>query len=48
MLLLGDFRGTVDFGGGALVSVGASNANLFLLKLDVNGQHSWSKNLGIK
>ena len=36
--------GSVDFGGGALVSAG--NADLFLAKLDTTGGHLWSKRFG--
>lgn len=42
----GAFTGTIDFGGGALVqpSIGGSDeSGLFLVKLDVSGNHVWSR-----
>ncbi len=42
--LFGAFAGQVDFGGGALIS--ASLSNLFLAKLDTNGNHVWSHRYG--
>jgi hypothetical protein len=36
--------GTVDFGGGPLVSAGSADA--YLVKLDANGGHVWSKRFG--
>jgi hypothetical protein len=44
-VLYGDFRGSINFGGGALNSVGAGT-NLFLVKFDTNGNHVWSKRFG--
>jgi hypothetical protein len=43
-LVVGNFSGTVDFGGGPLAAAGAANA--FVAKLDVNGQHMWSRQIG--
>jgi hypothetical protein len=40
----GMYAGSVDFGGGPLVSYGASD--MFLLKLDTTGAHVWSKHYG--
>jgi hypothetical protein len=40
----GFFRDTVDFGGGARTSAGM--ADLFLLKLDADGNHVWSLTFG--
>jgi hypothetical protein len=44
-VLFGDFRGSINFGGGALNSVGPGT-NLFLVKFDANGNHVWSKRFG--
>jgi len=43
-VLFGDFRGSIDFGGGALNSVGGTN--LFLVKFDTDGHHLWSHRYG--
>lgn len=43
-IAVGDFEGTVDFGGGGLVSAGG--ADTFLLKVDPMGAHVWSKKFG--
>jgi hypothetical protein len=43
-VIAGSFEGTVDFGGGALVSAGAADA--FLASYDYLGAHMWSKQLG--
>jgi hypothetical protein len=40
----GPMAGTVDFGGGALTSLGGPD--LFLVKLDASGNHVWSKRFG--
>jgi hypothetical protein len=42
--LMGTFDGTVDFGGGNLVSAG--NFDIVLAKYTANGVHRWSKRLG--
>jgi hypothetical protein len=42
--LSGIFTDTVDFGGGPLTSAG--NYDQFLVKLDANGNHVWSKRFG--
>jgi hypothetical protein len=43
-LVAGYFRGTVDFGGGALVSVGGED--IFVAKFDPSGTHLWSRRFG--
>jgi hypothetical protein len=40
----GGFSATVDFGGGAILSAGASDA--FIARYDVNGGHLWSDGYG--
>jgi hypothetical protein len=42
ILFTGQMAGSVDFGGGALTSVGG-NANVFVVKLDGTGNHTWSQ-----
>lgn len=44
IVVTGRFVGTVDFGGGPLISAGAND--IFLLKLDPAGTHLWSIRLG--
>ncbi|WP_437997557.1 SBBP repeat-containing protein [Sorangium sp. So ce185] len=44
VLLIGHFRGTIDLGGGPLVSAGARD--IFVAKLDPSGRHVWSKRFG--
>jgi hypothetical protein len=44
VLVTGAFSGTVDFGGGPLVSKGAQD--VFVAKLDASGNHVWSKRFG--
>jgi hypothetical protein len=47
ILVVGSFQGTLDFGGGALVSPGAqTDKNVFVLRLDTNGNHLWSNTYG--
>jgi hypothetical protein len=43
-LLVGDFAGSIDFGGGALSSAGGSD--IFIAALDGSGAHRWSKRFG--
>jgi len=43
--LAGFYFGDIDFGGGTLSSV-ASLPDIFLVKLDSNGNHVWSKSFG--
>ncbi|HEV8198771.1 MAG TPA: nucleotide-binding protein, partial [Candidatus Polarisedimenticolia bacterium] len=45
VVVTGDYYGTIDFGGGALVSVGGGN--MFLAMLSSTGAHVWSKRFGI-
>ncbi len=42
--VVGNFNGTVDFGGGALIGTGGMEA--FIAKFDTNGNHLWSKRFG--
>ncbi len=44
VILGGVFRGSIDFGGGALISAGLDD--IYLTKLDANGKHQWSKRFG--
>jgi hypothetical protein len=44
VLVIGQFRGAIDFGGGALSSGGGED--IFLAKLDSNGNHLWSQHFG--
>ena len=44
VFVTGNFYGTVDFGGGDLVSAGA--VDIFLAKYDTNGTELWSQRLG--
>jgi hypothetical protein len=44
VVVAGYFRGTVDFGGGNLVSAGG--ADIFIAKYDAAGVHQWSKRFG--
>ncbi|MBI4704240.1 MAG: hypothetical protein HY744_24280 [Deltaproteobacteria bacterium] len=45
VILFGYFRGSIDFGGGALVA-STGNWDLFLAKFDSTGKHLWSKQYG--
>ncbi|MCC6559566.1 MAG: nucleotide-binding protein [Polyangiaceae bacterium] len=44
IILTGAFQGTVDFGGGPVVSAGAND--VFVVKLDASGGHLWSTRFG--
>jgi len=44
VLVTGSYRGTVDFGGGPLMSAGGQE--IFLAKYDVRGNHIWSLRRG--
>jgi hypothetical protein len=47
VVLAGSFSGTLDFGGGALVSNGGGNAtDVFVAKLNAQGGHVWSERYG--
>lgn len=43
-ILVGEFAGEIDFGGGALKSAG--DYDVFVAKLDPDGEHVWSKRFG--
>jgi TIR domain len=43
-IIVGDFWGTLDFGGSVLVSAG--DRDIFLAKFDYVGKHIWSKRFG--
>jgi hypothetical protein len=45
VVVTGDYDGTIDFGGGGLVSVGGGN--MFLAMLSSTGGHVWSERFGI-
>lgn len=40
IVVAGEFQGTIDFGGGALI---AKNTDTFLARLSADGEHVWSK-----
>ncbi len=42
----GTFNGTLDFGGHGLVSVGATDPEVYVAKLDPTGKVLWAKNFG--
>lgn len=44
IVIAGEFRGRVNFGGGPLESKG--NSDIFLLRLGEDGVHKWSKSFG--
>jgi len=44
ILATGAFRGTVDFGGGPLISEGLTD--IFVVKFDPDGNHLWSQRFG--
>ena len=44
LYVVGDFGGTIDFGGGVLTTVGGTN--MFVAKFDAAGGHLWSKRYG--
>jgi len=44
VLITGQFEGSIDFGGGPLTSAGGND--IFVAKLDANGNHLWSKRFG--
>jgi hypothetical protein len=44
VLVIGQFQGTVDFGGGSLISAGG--ADIFIAKYSSSGAHLWSKRFG--
>jgi hypothetical protein len=44
VFVTGNFNGTVDFGGGNLVSAGSND--IFVAKYNASGMHQWSKGFG--
>lgn len=44
VIVAGSFGGTVDFGGGPLISAGTND--VFLVKMNANGNHLWSRSFG--
>jgi len=44
IVVTGEFRGSVNFGGGALTSAGSGD--IFLLSFDAGGTHQWSRRFG--
>ena len=44
VLVTGQFQGTVDFGGGGLISAGGTD--IFLAKYSASGAHLWSRRFG--
>jgi hypothetical protein len=44
VVVAGEFESTVDFGGGPLTSAGSYD--IYVAKLDANGDHVWSKRFG--
>ena len=44
IVLVGNFRGSIDFGGGVLTSSGRTD--VFVAKLDGDGNHLWSQGFG--
>jgi hypothetical protein len=48
VLLSGSLVGTIDFGGGALISMGGdmNGGDVFVVKLDGAGDHLWSRRFG--
>lgn len=49
VIVTGGYSGTVDFDPGVGTSIhtaGASGTNIFIMKLNANGTHAWSKNIG--
>ncbi|MBD3161221.1 MAG: hypothetical protein GF346_03430, partial [Candidatus Eisenbacteria bacterium] len=44
LFITGWFRGSIDFGGGPLISAGTRD--IYLAKLDANGNHIWSRRFG--
>ncbi len=44
IVITGYFSGSVDFGGGPIMSAG--NQDIFLAKYDANGAHVWSRRVG--
>ncbi len=46
VVIIGEFAGVADFGGGPLVSAGGGNSSMFVAKFSAAGQHLWSTAYG--
>jgi hypothetical protein len=46
ILVTGHFRGTINFGGGALADISNFFEDIFIAKLGPTGNHTWSKRYG--
>ncbi len=46
VVLVGSFKGSVNFGGGDLSSTGPNDSDIFVAKLNSNGEHLWSRKFG--
>jgi hypothetical protein len=46
VVLVGSFRGTIDFGGVPMTSTTSGEEDIFVAKLDAAGNHIWSKQFG--
>jgi len=46
VVITGSFSGMVDFGGGPLTATGSPFSDIFLAKLDADGNHLWSERFG--
>jgi hypothetical protein len=46
IVMVGDFQGAVDFGGGALSAMGVGGIDVFVAKFTTAGAHMWSKRFG--
>ena len=46
VVVVGDFEGTVDFGGGPMGPTGSKETDAFVAKFDPTGSHLWSKWFG--
>jgi hypothetical protein len=46
VVLVGGFRGSIDFGGGTLASASAATLDVYVAKLDSDGRHLWSARYG--
>jgi len=46
LVLTGFFKGSLDFGGGALASNGTTSTDVFIAKLAPSGAHQWSQRFG--
>ncbi len=46
VVIAGTFKGSVDFGGGDLITDASDDAEIFVAKLGPDGTHRWSKGIG--